>query len=467
MNSLSKKLFKIIPNNFFQLLASTNKNIYIDCLLILEKISKEENNNNIDKNVAINALENYLNNKSDILFQNENHEENNEEIINNNNRQKAFQILYILKKNGWLGEERINHNIINLNFFDYSLEMIHFFKKTLNEVKKESVGDIYSIYSLLKFFFTEKNYATFYESILKTQNLIIKLQILKANIYRFYNQLLNINFENNIKEILEQLLLDYKKNFFDFSYYLLKTNDNFFKYKRKIYFFIEEIKNKKEYIDFLCKELMKIHNISFLEAWEKNQYEIEKIKKNLIQIDHLIEIIDKKNEQYLQKACERILFFTDLKDNSKNIFNFIIKIIMDNKKEYKNFFNLYCIKNLDESSLYKPRSYKKEISVYPIEIINEKIEKNIKTKKESFLKKDYFYNKKNINIFVEKMLKQKNPFKASEMILDNNKNITRLILIYLYSHSNKEKNKYKIQNLKKKIFCKKIIFYDFLIYKNF
>ncbi|KAB8122021.1 MAG: hypothetical protein BGWL_c0720 [Candidatus Phytoplasma cynodontis] len=456
------ELFKIIPNNFFQLLTSTNKNIYVDCLLILEKLLNQTEYSHIDKNVAIKALENYFNNKSDLILEDENY--NKEVIINN--RQKAFKIIYMLKKNGWLGEERINHSTINLNFFDYSLEMINFFKKTLNDIKKESIGDIYSIYSLLKFFLIEKNYATFHEVILKTQNLIIKLQILKANIYRFYHQLLNISFKNNIKEILEQLLLDYKKNFFDYSYYSLKTNDNFFKYKRKINFFLEKIQKNKEYNNFLYTELLKINNISFSKASETINFEIENIKQNFMKIDKLIEIIDKKNEQYLQKACEKILFFNNLRDNSKNILNFIIKIIFENKIEYQKFFHFQYIRNLDKMSLYKPRFCKREINISPLIQINSKIEKNIKKKKDIFLNKDYFYNKQNINIFVEKILKTKNPLKASDINLENNKNITRLILIYLYSHSTKEKNNYKIKRLNKKVYCKKVKFYDFLIFKK-
>jgi hypothetical protein len=458
----SEKLFKIIPYNFFQILSSANKNIYIDCLLILENLLNEENNINIDKNIAIDVLEKYFNKKTQTIIEEENYKE-----ILINNRQKALKIINIFTKNGWLGEERINYNEINLNFFDYSLEMIYFFKKTLNKVKKESVGNIYSIYSLLRFFLIENNYATFHETTLKIQNLIIKLQILKANIYRFYYQLINIEFENQVQNILEQLLKDYKKNFFDSSYYMLKTNDNFFKYRRKINFFLEEIKNNNVYINFLCKQIIQINNLTMEEAYKKIINQLEDMKKKFKIIDKLIEIIDRKNEQYLQTACERILFFNSLKENSKNTLNYIIKMILQDKTEYQIFFNLCKMKNLDELSLYKPRIYRQEIKVDKLENINNEIANNIKQKKESFIKKDFFYNKKNINIFVENLLKTNNPFKASDIILNNNKNITRLILIYIYSFSNKEKknNIYKIKKLNKRITCNKINFNDFLIFK--
>ncbi|WP_323847663.1 MAG: DUF5716 family protein [Phytoplasma sp.] len=187
---MSFNLFKIIPCNFFQLLVSINKSIYIDCLLILEKLADEDDEFNIDKNIALNVLEKYFIEKSQILFEEET-EENKKELITNN-RQKASRVISLLNKNGWLAEEKISYNIVHLNFFDYSLEIIHCFKKTLNKIKPESIGNIYSVYSLLKSFLVEKNYSTFTEAMLKTQSLLIKLKILKANIFRFYHQLINM-----------------------------------------------------------------------------------------------------------------------------------------------------------------------------------------------------------------------------------------------------------------------------------
>ncbi len=197
-------LFKIIPSNFFQLLSSVNKDIYVDCLILLEELFNEDDNFDIDKNIALNVLEKYFDEKSEILFQEE------EKEIITNNRQKASRVIALFNKNGWLSEEKISYNIINLNFFDYSLEMIYFFKKTLNHINSESIGNIYSVYSLLKSFLTEKKYTTFQEAILKTKSLVAKLKILKSNIFRFYNQLININFNYNLQNILEQLLSDYK-----------------------------------------------------------------------------------------------------------------------------------------------------------------------------------------------------------------------------------------------------------------
>ena len=64
------------------------------------------------------------------------------------------------------------------------------------------------------------------------------------------------------------------------------------------------------------------------------------------------------------------------------------------------------------------------------------------------------------------MFKKKNPFKASDINLNNHKNITRLILIYLYSVSEQTQNRYKIQKLKEKISFEKIKCSDFIIYKK-
>jgi hypothetical protein len=459
-------LFKILPNNFFQILSSPNKDIYIDCLLLLESIANKENNICIEKDLAIHILEKYFNEKNKKLLteEKENSEELGKTVIDN--RQKASRVIYIFKKNGWLGEEKINYNTVNLNFFDYSLEMINFFKKTLNKIKLESIGNIYSVYSLLKFFLVERNYANFHEAVSKTQNLLVKLKILKAHIYRFYYQLLNTDFQLNVQNILEQLLLNYKKNFFDSSYYLLKTEDNFFKYRRQINLFLEKITKKSLYTNALSKQIQYMYNYSEKQSYSMIFEQIEQIKANLKTADQLIELIDQKNEQYLQIACDRILFFNNKKENLHNILNYGLQMILNNQIEYRDFFHLYPMKNLDQESFYKPRRMKQEVVISCLEHISEESENILIQKKKDFLNKDFFYNKKNINLYVEELLNHKNPFKGSEMVLNNNRDISRLILIFIYSKSSVKKNIYHIQPLNKKVICNNISFSDFLIFKN-
>ncbi|WP_341266349.1 Wadjet anti-phage system protein JetA family protein [Candidatus Phytoplasma fraxini] len=456
-------LFKIVPYNFFQLLVSVNKNIYIDCLLILEKLAVEDDEFCINKNTALNVLEKYFIEKSQILFDEDNEENNKEELISNN-RQKASRVISLFNKTGWLAEEKISYNIVNLNFFDYSLEMIHCFKKTLNQIKPESIGNIYSVYSLLKSFLLEKNYSTFQEAFLKTQSLVIKLKILKANIFRFYYQLININF--NLQNVLEQLLLDYKKNFFDSSYYILKTTDNFLKYCIQINFFLKEIEENPIYFEKLNVQLQKINKNSINTNNNLIKTKIQEIKNNFKLVDKLIKIIDQKNEQYLQIACERILFFDNQKKNMENLLNNAIKLVLEDKINLSLFCNLWNIKNLDEFSFYKPRVQKQEIINSELDLIPEEIEINLKEKQRCFLKKKFVFNRKNINSFVREILNQKNYLKASEIILKTNQDIFRLILIYIYAQSqSKDNNIYQIKKLNKKVSCCNISFSDFLILK--
>lgn len=462
------QLFKIINPNFFQILSSFNKDIYIDCLLLLEEIINEDDNFNIEKNIALNVLEKYFQDNSQILT-----EDDETEIINNN-RQKALKIISLLKKNGWLGEEKISYNKANIHFFDYSIEMIHFLKKTINQTKPESIENIYSVYYLLKTFISDKNFNIFKEIIIITENLLIKLKILKANIYRFYNKLINIDFSNNLQNILEQLLTDYKKNFFDSSYYILKTTNNFFKYRKYIYSFLNQIENDPVYFEEMSNQLTKINLNSHLTKINLNshsdnvfflQKQVQKIKYNLQLVDKLITIIDQKNEQYVQIACDRILFFDNQKKNIINLLNFIIKLILNEEINYSLFFNFWIIKNLDELSLYKPRMNKSEILISPFEDIPEEVQKNLKEKKRMFLEKKNILDRKSINIFVQNILDKKTPLKASELLLKDYQDVSRLILIYLYSKSSSYKNIYKVQKMNNKVSIFNINFSDFLIYK--
>ncbi|MCG3566745.1 MAG: DUF5716 family protein [Candidatus Phytoplasma australasiaticum] len=456
---MSQKLFDILPLNFFNLLSSSHKEIYLDCLFILADLANNEFDGYIEKNLAISVLENYFSDKNNIFLD---EDMDSQAIINA--KQKASKIIYLLKKYGWIGEEKIGYNTDCLSFFDYSLEMIHFFKKTINQVKPESIGNIYSIYALLKSLLIEKNYANFYEALIKTQNILWKLKILKSNIYRFYYHLLNSKNYINTQYLLSQLLRNYKKNFFDSSYYWLKTSDNFFKYRRYINLFLNKLEDYHIYIKTLSEQLCVINRKSLEENITLIKEQIEQMKLNLKIADRLIEIIDIKNEQYLQIICQRILFFDNKKDHLIHALIGGIKLINDYVFEYDYLFNFSYIHNLDQFSFYKPRRHKQSLVINKLNLISEKTKNFLESKKKSLLNKDHFYTKKNILKFVQNLKFNKNCYLASNISLEKPQDLSRLMLIRLYSL--KLINFYSIKSVNHRIIVNNITFSNFLIIRK-
>ncbi|MDV3196113.1 MAG: DUF5716 family protein [Candidatus Phytoplasma stylosanthis] len=132
---------------------------------------------------------------------------------------------------------------------------------------------------------------------------------------------------------------------------------------------------------------------------------------------------------------------------------------------FYDFFNLSIIKNLDELSFYKPRVNKLKILTSKLDKIPDEIKYNLKNKKKIFLNKKNYFDNKNINLFVEKILNKKKYIKASQISLQNNQDISKLILIYLYSKSSCYKNIYQIKHLNQKVNKYNLIFLDFEISK--
>ncbi|MDO7983581.1 MAG: DUF5716 family protein [Pigeon pea little leaf phytoplasma] len=456
---MSHNLFDILPLNFFNLLSSSNKEIYLDCLLLLADLANDEFDGYINKNLAISVLEKYFSDKNNFFSD----DEIDSQILTDA-KQKASKIIYLFKKYGWIGEERIGYNNDCLSFFDYSLEMIHFFKKTVNQVKPESIGNIYSIYSLLKSLLIEKNYANFYEALIKTQNILWKLKILKSNIYRFYYNLLNSKNYINTQILLSQLLINYKKNFFDSSYYWLKTSDNFFKYRRYINLFLNQLEDYHIYLKYLSEQLCVINQKNSEENVELIKEQIKQMKVNLKIADRLIEIIDIKNEQYLQIICQRILLFDNKKDNLVNLLLRGIRLINDYVFEYNYLFNLSYIHNLDQFSFYKPRRHKQNLVISKLNLISEKSKNLLISKKNYLLNKDSFYTKDNILKFVKNLKFNQNCYLASDINLEKPQDLSRLMLILLYS--SKLINFYSIKSLYRRIIVNDISFSNFLIIKK-
>ncbi|MDV3197773.1 MAG: DUF5716 family protein, partial [Candidatus Phytoplasma australasiaticum] len=240
--------------------------------------------------------------------------------------------------------------------------------------------------------------------------------------------------------------------------------DNFFKYRRYINLFLNQLEDYHIYLKYLSEQLCVINQKNSEENVELIKEQIKQMKVNLKIADRLIEIIDIKNEQYLQIICQRILLFDNKKDNLVNLLLRGIRLINDYVFEYNYLFNLSYIHNLDQFSFYKPRRHKQNLVISKLNLISEKSKNLLISKKNYLLNKDSFYTKDNILKFVKNLKFNQNCYLASDINLEKPQDLSRLMLILLYS--SKLINFYSIKSLYRRIIVNDISFSNFLIIKK-
>ena len=426
-------LFDLIHPNFFSVLASPNKKTYIDCIFIIyNAVDSIEESFQGDREYVVQRLIDYFDDQTSDGF-----DEITDEDATRTSRQKANHIINVLKRNGWIGEEELGDYKTSINFFDYSIKLISVLDDIVNARQDEYTGDIFAIYSLLKAFNSNEGVGVIEQAYRRTEEFIKRLKTLKANIYRYYYDITKNQNKQDLQDILERLLVEYKENFFDTAYYNLKTKDSLPRYKRGILTGVNNIYENVEVMDFLANQVMETKRIEdYNEAFEFIESKLRFITDSFSVLDNLIMDIDRKNEQYISATASKILFLTNHSDDIEGIFNRLFKIVLDDEEfEYNDVIHLRQIKNLDTYSLYNQRRVR--IDADPEELFAEDnfIDEETQRNKVAQLLKNSIYSKREIDRYVTTILEDKTQIKASDLDINDRESYIKLMLIFLFSKS--------------------------------
>ncbi|MCD4826908.1 MAG: DUF5716 family protein [Acholeplasmataceae bacterium] len=442
-------LFDRMHDNFFSVLSSPNKNTYVDCIFVIyNAIDTIEDAFQGDREYIVSKLVDYFDDQQTDDFVDMEEDEQ-----SNTSRQKALHVINVLKKNGWLGEEELGNYKTSLNLFDYSIQIIDILSRIKNNQQNEYTGEIYTVYSLLSSFTIEEGIGVLEQAYLKTNDIIRKLKALKANIYRYYYDITKKHSKEDLPQLLEKLLVEYKQNFFDSAYYNLKTTDSLSRYKRGILESISNIQNDADLMDELAKVVIKVkriddYNQAFLYVEDKMRF----ITDSFSALEYLILAIDRKNEQYISAAASKILFFTNQSDDIEGIFNRLFRILLTTKDlDYNQLFHITQISNLDTDSLYNQRRQRVQTEPEEIDFDDSFISDEYRKEKIKALLKNNIYGKKEIDLYVKSILNENKEIQAKDLLLETQEDYVKLILIFLYSksvgmHYNVELTKDKCKN---------------------
>jgi len=452
-------LFDKIHPNFFNVLSSPNKRMYLDCIFIIyNSVDSIEESFQGDREFVVQRLIDYFDDLADEEILDASEEEK-----TSTSRQKANYVINVLKQNGWIGEEELGDYKTSINLFDYSIRIINLLDDIKHSRQEEYTGEIFSIYSILKAFNIKEGIGVIEQAYLKTNNLIRKLKTLKANIYRYYYDVTRQHDRKDLQNILEKLLVEYKQNFFDLAYYNLKTTDSLPRYKRPILKEISKIYDNVEIMDELAHLVMDTKKIEdYNEAFDYLETRLRYIADSFTALDNLILDIDRKNEQYISATASKILFLTNHSDDIEGIFNRLFKIVLEDEAfDYNSILDLSQIKNLDTDSLYNER--RKRVDSEPDELVvpDDFISEEEKRARIVNMMKNSRYSKKEINKHVRNQLNGSNHIKASQVKIDTEEDYIKLILTFLYSKS--VNIEYEVESLNQEVENNYITFTDFLI----
>ena len=241
MGEKSMDFFDMVQENFFSLLASKNKRIYLASILQVFKVYETGTILGIDKKIVVDDLAYFLDSNGKYLYDVEDEED--EEANPKSKRELANYILRRMEECGWIYVDVTNEYVEVLNFTDGAITICEAILNAYPSIEysdtelppdyvnpTEYQGYIYSIYSLLS---QEDNvdYAlTFSLVYSNTRQLIRAIRRLDARMKEYIQSVVD---NSEIKDLMERLI-NYKTEVYDKSYVKLKVSDNIDRYRLSI-----------------------------------------------------------------------------------------------------------------------------------------------------------------------------------------------------------------------------------------
>lgn len=338
-----------IPDSFWSLFRSVNREIYIDALLCINK-EYEYSNYFLTREVCLQVLSD-MNARRKIRLEREETETDFDLLETTSSR-----ILNWLVKTGWLKRiEDFTTMTTNIVIPDYAAVMIGAFERLTSEDMEETEIYIQNVYATLYSFRNDPrvNLNMLRTALVNTRRLNKALQDMLHNMDKFFERLLE---KENYGDLLREHLDGYVEEVVRKKYHILKTSDNFYIYKNDIKRCLQEMREDEEWIERV-RERSEAAGDSGGDVLDL----LDLIERGFDDIEHRIANMDKEHSKYVRATVTRLNYLLSGETDTKGlIVQLLNRIAAGGQREEMlraaaGKMNLSHLEILSEKSLYKRR----------------------------------------------------------------------------------------------------------------
>lgn len=428
-----------IPDSFWSLFRSVNREIYIDALLCINE-EYLYSNYFLTREVCVQILSDMNARKKFELLREENDLENDTDF--DMLETPASRILNWLLKSGWLKKiEDYNTLVTNIVIPDYAAVFIDAFEKVDSDDMEETDIYIQNVYATLFSFRNDPraNLSMLRTAMVNTRRLNKALQDMLHNMNKFFGTLLN---QESYGDLLKEHLDGYVEEIVRKKYHILKTSDNFYIYKMDIKQCLKEIREDEEWL-----EKVRMRSKMMGDMKDDVQDLLEMIERGFDDIEHRISNMDKEHTKYVRATVTRLNYLLSGETDTKGLVVQLLNKMSTSDKEKKDEIikatgakmNLSQLEILSEKSLYKRKKGRKDfISLMAEDEYNEDLDR------ENVLKLNRIhtrFSKQEIEDFIEANMEEE-ILDAAKIKISSEEDFEKLILAYDYS--TRKNSKYKV-----------------------
>ena len=341
-----------IPDTFWSLFRSVNRDIYIEALLCINE-EYQYNNYFLTREVCIQVLGD-MNARKRFKLQWEENETEFDMLETPSSR-----ILNWLLKTGWLKRiEDYQTLVTNIVIPDYSAVFIEAFERLSSEDMQDTEIYIQNVNATLFSFKNDSraNLGMLRTALVNTKRLNKALQDMLHNMDKFFARLLE---QNNYEDLLREHLDGYVEEIVQKKYHILKTSDNFYIYKMDIKKCLRDMREDEEWIEEIRTRAAQMGDTKddVLDL-------LDQIERGFDDIEHRIANMDKEHAKYVRATVTRLNYLLSGETDTKGLVVQLLNRMSQTEdaqeqdamiRETGERMNLSLLEILSEKSLYKRR----------------------------------------------------------------------------------------------------------------
>ena len=410
-----------IPDSFWSLFRSVNREAYMEALLVINE-EYQYSNYFLTKEVCVQVLGDMYAKKQLRLVREENETEF--DMLET----PSLRMLNWLIRTGWLKKIEDYHTLAtNIVIPDYSAVFIDAFERLSSEDMEETEIYIQNVYATLFSFRNDPrvNLNMLRTALINTRRLNKALQDMLHNMDKFFERLLDQRFYG---DLLKEHLDGYVEEIVRRKYHTLKTSDNFYIYKMDIKKCLRDMRENEEWI-----ETVRERSRAMGDTKEDVLELLDQIERGFDDIEHRIANMDKEHTKYVRATVTRLNYLLSGETDTKGL---VVQLLnrMGDAADYEQIvqktgakMNLSLLEIVSEKSLYKRRKGRKDfISQMQPEETTEDLDK------EDVLKLNriqHRYSRRQIEDFIEENI-QEGVMDALSLPMREEDEFEKLILAY-------------------------------------
>lgn len=410
-----------IPDTFWSLFRSVNRETYIEALLVINE-EYQYSNYFLTREVCQQVLGDLYARKRMELKREENESEF--DMLET----PASRILNWLIRAGWLKRiEDFSTLTVHIVIPDYAAVFIEAFERLSSDDMEETEIYIQNVYATLFSFRNDPrvNIGMLKTALINTRKLNKALQDMLHNMDKFFGRLLEQKFYG---DLLKEHLNGYVEEIVRKKYHILKTSDNFYIYKMDIKDCLRDMRENEDWIE-------RIRMKSQATGEKEDVLDLlDQIERGFDDIEHRISNMDKEHTKYVRATVTRLNYLLSGETDTRGLVVQLLNKISDSDDKEEMLrktgakMNLSFVEILSGKSLYKRKKGRKDfISQMEADETIEDLDKEDVLKLNKIQKR---YSKKQIEEFIEENM-DSDIMDASKLAL-NEEAFEKLILAYDY-----------------------------------